>query len=273
MPSSEYERAGAEHRVEERERLTPCRVREWAETEEQHGEGDEAARRDEPSRRERSRQRRRGRRAAQAEEAHEPAESDRGSLTAEAVPGEGDRGRGDGERHPAQVGREGPAHRDDREPDDRHGHQLEPVHPARAADVGGPDRQRDGRHRHCGRQREARPRREPARDTGPARADRHAELARRRAGQQIRDCDELGELLLVDPAPLLDVDPAKEADVGDRPAEGRQAETECDREDLGGAAGVRQSRVAPGFHSGSPAPASALAARARMKRRSESLFR
>ena len=39
--------------------------------------------------------------------------------------------------------------------------------------------------------------------------------------------------------------------MGDRPAERREAETQRDREDLGGAAGVAQSRVAPGFQSGS----------------------
>ena len=102
------------------------------------------------------------------------------------------------------------------------------------------------------------------------RSDRDPELARRRPWQEVRDGDELGELLLVEPPAPADVFVSEVADVRDGAAERGQAEPQGGPEDLGDRS---YSRVAPGFQSGSSCPARAFAVRARMNRRSESRFR
>ena len=67
-------------------------------------------------------------------------------------------------------------------------------------------------------------------------ADRDPELTRGRSGQQVRERDELAELLLGDPAAPVDVLVAEVADVRDGAAERGQPEPEGDAEDLGGGA-------------------------------------
>ena len=159
------------------------------------------------------------------------------------------------------------------EPDHGHRDELEPVHPPGAGDVGGRHGERERRHRDRGREREAEPRGEPAEPPRSPRPDGDPELARRRARQEVRDRDQLGELLLVEPAPADDVGVPEVADVRDWAAERRQAEPERDCKDLGGAAASVQPRVAPGFQSGSSCCARAFALRARMKSRSERRLR
>ena len=68
-------------------------------------------------------------------------------------------------------------------------------------------------------------------------ADRDPELARGRAGQQVRERHQLGELRIVEPAPAGDVLLAEVADVGHGPAEGGQAEAEGGAEYLACRAG------------------------------------
>ena len=121
-----------------------------------------------------------------------------------------------------------------------------------------------------GGQREPEPCGEATELAGAVDADRDPDLARRWAGQDARERDELSELLLADPLPARDVLVVEVADVGDRAAERRQPESECGAKDLAGGSSYRD---APGFQSGSSAPASALAARARMNRRSERRLR
>jgi len=88
--------------------------------------------------------------------------------------------------------------------------------------------------------------------------------------QEVRERDELAELLLADPAAAADVLVPEVPDVRDWAAERGQTEAEGGAEDLAGRSCYRE---APGFQSGSPAPASALAARARMNSRSERRLR
>ena len=76
--------------------------------------------------------------------------------------------------------------------------------------------------------------------------------------------------LLADPLPARDVLVVEVPDVGDGAAEGRQPESECGAKDLAGGSSYLD---APGFQRGSSAPASALAARARMNSRSERRLR
>ena len=120
-------------------------------------------------------------------------------------------------------------------------------------------------------QREAEPGGETAELAGPVHADRDPDLARRRAGQDVRERDELAELLLTDPPAARDVLVVEVADVGDRARRRTSARGAVRRERP-----RRRSLStadAPGFQSGSSAPASALAARARMNRRSERRLR
>ena len=144
------------------------------------------------------------------------------------------------------------------------------MHPARVGkiDVTRPERER--RQDHRGGKREPEPGGEATELAGPVNADRDPDLARRRAGQEGRQRDQLAELLLTDPAATRDVLGAEVADVRDRAAERRQPEPEGGAKDLPGRPCYRD---APGFQSGSSAPASALAARARMNSRSERRFR
>ena len=154
--------------------------------------------------------------------------------------------------------------------DDGGGGELEAVHPAGAGEVDVARPERERREDDRGGQREPEPGGEATELAGAVDADRDPDLARRGAGQDVRERDELSELLLADPLPARDVLVVEVADVGDRAAEGRQPESECGAKDLAGGSSYRD---APGFQSGSSAPASALAARARMNRRSERRLR
>ena len=221
-------------------------------------------------RRNREAEARHRRAVAEEDDSDDRPERDGGSLAGEAADPEREEEAGRRERQARPIRCERAAHREQREEDHRHRDELEAVHPACARHVRPADDQGEHRHRDRRREREAEPGRCGARHACVVGSDRDAELARHRAGQQVRHGDELGELLVPDPAPPSDVLVAEVADVGDRPAERRQPEAERRREDVGGRP---QGRVAPGFQRGSSCPASAFAARDRMKRRSESLFR
>ena len=179
-------------------------------------------------------------------------------------------GRRDGDQELRRPARQRPRHRDHGRRDDGGRSELEPVHPTRAReiDVARPDRERRQDHRR--RQREAEPGREPAELAGAVDADRDPDLARRRPRQEIRERNQLAELLLADPAAARDVLGPEVADVGHRAAERRQPEAKGGAKDLARGSGYLD---APGFQSGSSAPASALAARARMNSRSERRLR
>jgi hypothetical protein len=57
-------------------------------------------------------------------------------------------------------------------------------------------------------------------------------LARRRAGHELAECDQVGEAGFRQPAAAFDELGAKVADMGDRAAEGCAAEAEEDQEDI-----------------------------------------
>jgi hypothetical protein len=97
-----------------------------------------------------------------------------------------------------------------------------------------PDRERERRHRDCGRQGEAEPGCEPAERAGVPGADRDSELTGGRSRQEAGDRDELRERLLVEPASPLDVLRAEVPDVRNGPAERRQAEAKRGADDLSG---------------------------------------
>ena len=203
--------------------------------------------------------------APKARETHGCTERERGDLSGEAAEPEREGEPRDGERESRAIGREGAPHREHRQEHDGDGDELEAVHPSGTGHVRRADDERQRRHQGRGREREAEPRSDRARDAGPVGADRHAELTRHRARQQVRHGDELRELLVRDPAPARDVLLPEVADVRDRATERRRPEPERRRED--------RQRVAPGFQSGSSRSAIAFAVRDRMKRRSESRFR
>jgi hypothetical protein len=108
------------------------------------------------------------------------------------------------------------------------------VHPtgAREVEIARPERQRGEDDR--GGKREPQPRGEATELAGAVDADRDPDLARRWAGQDARQRDELSELLLADPLPARDVLVVEVPDVGDGASEGRQPESECGAKDLAG---------------------------------------
>ncbi len=71
---------------------------------------------------------------------------------------------------------------------------------------------------------------------GAVHADRDPELAGGGAGQEVRERDQLAELLLCDPAAAADVLVPEVPDVGDRTAERGQTEAKGGTEDLAGRA-------------------------------------
>ena len=77
---------------------------------------------------------------------------------------------------------------------------------------------------------------QPAEIAGAHQADREAGLARRRAGQELAQRDEVGIGALVEPAPALDELGAEVAEMRDRPAEAGQPQSQEGCEHLGGGA-------------------------------------
>ncbi len=145
----------------------------------------------------------------------------------------------------------------------RHRRQLQAVHPAGAGQVAvAADAVGERDHGGGRRQREAEPGSEAAERAGAMEADREAELARGGAGQELRQSDQVGEGVVVEPAAADDVVGAEVADVRGRPAERGQPEPERRREHLRGACrpGPRrvQATVTPAVWS---APRTASAAR------------
>ena len=75
------------------------------------------------------------------------------------------------------------------------------------------------------------PGRERARQAGAQQADRDADLAAGRAGQELAERDDIGIGCLVEPAAARDELVAEIAEMRDRAAEGGQAEPQEDEED------------------------------------------
>ena len=142
----------------------------------------------------------------------------------------------DRDRRLDRPARQRSRHRDHGRQDDRGGGELEAVHPAGTGEVDVACPERERREDDGGGQREPEPRREATELAGAVDADRDPDLARRGAGQDARERDELSELLLADPLPARDVLVVEVADVGDRAAERRQPEPECGAKDLAGGA-------------------------------------
>jgi len=117
--------------------------------------------------------------------------------------------------------------------------QLEPVHPAGVRDVAAADAVGERDQHDGGGQRETQPRRQTTERTGAQHPDREPELARRRAGQELDERHQIGEVGVVQPPAARDVRLAEVADVRGRAAERRQPEPERDAEHLGGAARLR----------------------------------
>jgi len=120
--------------------------------------------------------------------------------------------------------------------DDGDGGELQPVQepaaPARLA-----ERARavsESEHQQGRGQGEARPGGEAAERAAAHQADGEARLAGGWAGKKLRQRDQLGESALANPPALRDELGAEIADVGDRPAEGSQAELEEGEEDVAG---------------------------------------
>jgi hypothetical protein len=114
------------------------------------------------------------------------------------------------------------------------------VDPARVREVRRRREDPERRQRDRRRQREPDPGRDAAEHSSPPRADRDPELAARRSGQCLGQCDEVGEGRLIEPVPLLDVFAAEIADVRDRPAERGQAEAERRAQDLEDGSAIRR---------------------------------
>ena len=258
---------------------TPCQpaaLRHERQPEEQRTEGGETAESDTRWRPANGAVRAGGRvPVAEGDDADERAERDRRRLPAEADPCDRNGSRGSGESEPGKVGRERAAHGEHGECDHGHGDQLEAVHPPRAGHVGRADREREHGHRHGRRQREPDPRSETAQASGAARA-----RSRSRAGSTIGPgrrfvtATSSENSLVVEPSPPFDVLVSEVPDVRDRAAERRQTQPQGDREDLAGVACAGVSPVSrPASRAARRGPACALAARARMKRRSDSRFR
>ena len=121
----------------------------------------------------------------------------------------------------------------------------------------------EGEHQRRRGQGEARPGGEPAEPACARQADGEADLARGRAGQELAKRDQIGERALGKPAAPRDEFAAEIADMGDRPAEGREAELEESEENFAGGAppcgGLRRARL--GFRHGRPLASAAPTAR------------
>ena len=147
----------------------------------------------------------------------------------------------------AHVGRERPPHDEHCLGDDRDRRQLEPAHPARVGEVRGFGQQRKRDEDDRRREGEPQPADDAAEPSGPKRSDRDPELAAGRTGERLAEREEVGEARLIEPPAALDVLAAEVGDVGDRPAERRQAEAEGCTEDLGQRGTVLDARcqIAP----------------------------
>ncbi len=109
-----------------------------------------------------------------------------------------------------------------------------PSRPAERAGAEGEQNKRDRRG-----QREAGPCGERAEVAGTNEADRKADLARSRTGQELAQRDEIDISLVVEPAPADDELLAKIPDMGDRPAERAHSELEERQEDFERRTGMR----------------------------------
>ncbi len=87
-------------------------------------------------------------------------------------------------------------------------------------------------HQERGRQGEARPSRDASPNPAPHQPDGEAGLARRRAGEKLRQRDEIDVGAFAEPPPALDELGAKIAEMGDRPAERGEAKPEESKKDL-----------------------------------------
>lgn len=139
---------------------------------------------------------------------------------------EDDRGR-NGEACPLPIGAEGLRHAQHRLSDDRHRGELEAREPA---GIEGTAKEEDAitrRDHGDGRgSREAEPGGERASVAGPHQAEAHADLAAGGPRQKLAQRDEIGIGGVVQPAAAHDEGLAEIAEMGDRPAEGGQAQAQ-----------------------------------------------
>ena len=216
------------------------RVPEQREADEERDEGREAAERDQRPPPELQDRYGLGRGRRECEHADDRTGGEGRRLPREATSTEHEDGADGGERQSRGIRRQRSSHREHGQRDDGHRDELEPLDPPRVPDVRLADDERERRHRKGRGQREADPGCEPAQAPRTTSADRDAELARRRAGQQARDRDQLCELLLVEPFATLDVLGAEVPDVRDRAAERREPEPPGNPQNLRGGAAWRR---------------------------------
>ena len=190
---------------------------------------------------------RRGGRIGQQGEADQRTRSDDRHLDGRGSDGQRGNGRGHDHDRARHVGRERPPHHEHCLGDDRDRRQLEPAHPARVGEVCGFGQERKPDEDDRRREGEPQPAEDAAEPTGPERADRDPELAAGRTGEGLAEREEVGEARLVEPSAALDVLAAEVGDVGDRPAERRQAEAERCAEDFGQRGTIADARrqIAP----------------------------
>ena len=248
MAPAEHERPGSDHRVDEGDRVGVRHVPESRQADQQRGERCQARDTDGAASTEPQGEPRHARASAEGGDPDNGPDRKCGRLSGKPAEPEREERPDGGKGEPWEIRGERRSHRQHGEQHNGDGDQLEPVHPTGARDVGRAHREREHGHRDRGRQREAEPGGERAETTCAVRSDRDPELARRRPRQEVRDGDELGELLLVEPPAAADVLVAEVADVRDGAAERGHAEPQGGPEDLGDRS---YSRVAPGFQSGS----------------------
>ena len=150
---------------------------------------------------------------------------------------EHDGGRDDGKRRPFAIRRKRAHHRQHRLRDDGDGRDLEPMQPAAAERIAGVgDAVGEQHERNRRRQRKSAPRRERAEISRARQADGDRDLGAGRAGQELRQRDQIGVGLVVEPAPAHDERFVEIAEVRDRAAEAGEAETQERGEDFADAA-------------------------------------
>ena len=144
------------------------------------------------------------------------------------------------------IRREGLAHAPKREGYDRYGHYFQAMNPLGCFTPEGVDAVGKEDEGNCGGQCEPEPRGQSADVTGPTHSYGNPKLAAGGAREELAKAHKLGEALFGEPLASGDVLVAEVADVGNGPAEGREAQAKGDEEDFDGAGhgprGVRSVR-------------------------------
>ncbi len=234
MATAEHQRTRAVEGIEERDCLVAGRTgKEWRDEEEgsKEGERDRAA----PARDGKAEMAGNNRRFGTAEEqAGGRSERDRADLAEGSACEDrnGDCRKGNAGALP--IRREALRHAPDRLRDDGDGNEFQAVEQTFRNGAGeGGGAERENKEDECRRQREGAPGGKPARKAvAPEDAEREADLAGSRARQELAERDEIGIIGLVDPfAPHHQFVP-EIAEMGDRPAEGGEAELQENTENF-----------------------------------------